>query len=281
MSLPIVPVGGTYVVPDNAIWRTKCPTAPNVPIMPGAPGWDGSAYRFDVPGIYYWQGYAGAHGFVLCYGNDAFANARIVFDLIVNCTYYLGCADECVTFNLDIAGYTEDMLLRPRMHNLGCGQQNNAAIVMLAEMGIPGRIVQWVSLDPRIRGHLGLEIKLPEDGWTTFDVFYGTIFRAGWDALDVFNHVQAGGRPQDITWYFQETLEGPEWTLNEAAEDVYSTFDGGVGFGVLPASVDYPMYLGADATLEIVQQHSGMTGANMFSVTEEQMRGYWYADEST
>lgn len=280
MTWPIIPAGGTYTLPDQAHWRASCPTAPGVRVSDAQPRpIEGTTWQLEAPGVYYWNRKA-EHGFVLVYPADPFARVRQVFDFLVGCTYYLNSPGDMTEFNADPSGYTLSLLTRPRIPDLGCGQRANAAILLLAEMGIPARTIQWLGIEPVQGGHIGMEADLGEPyRWTCVDPFYGHIYRVGWDAVDVFNYLQAGTDPARVLWHYENTMEGPEWTRNIPAESIYAEYAGAIGWGTLPQSTQYPLYVSSQTTLAEMAQRGGIS--DPVEYTEQQVRDTFYAPLST
>lgn len=142
---------------------------------------DGKNDVLPVPGLYE----AGGRR-AIALADDPVTNARSAFLLAATAAQH-GAADNDA-FHADEAAVTARLFGDGAA--LYCGQTAMAMGVLLDEMDVEHRLVQWVGEGGAFVAHQTLEARLPE-GWTLFDPWLGLGFAPGVSALDVFDAARA------------------------------------------------------------------------------------------
>lgn len=161
---------------------------------------DDGLWRFPVPGIYHYRSPQGG-GYVLVHGQSRLGCADMVWELVTAST--LGGGDSSPAFYEDPEGETLRMLTRPAARAWECGPSSGAAVILLKQMGVPARTVQWIAVRDSL-AHQSVEIDLgDEGGWTLYDPHFGEVFRPGVSGLDVWLAARGGTSPASFLRTFR------------------------------------------------------------------------------
>lgn len=182
---------------------------------------DGEWVTFLLPGIYEINS-AGESISLIAVGASGKQNADIAHAFATKASD--GSSRDHQTFMAGRERFVRGMFEREDTVGLACGMTAQTMGMLLDEMGLAHRIVQWIGPRADDTAHQSLEVALPGAGWTLYDPHIGVSFAPGTSALDVFEMVS---RHEPIGPFVEQFFEKAKWL--ERPWNVYERYTRAVG----------------------------------------------------
>lgn len=227
-TLPIVPAGVPFCPPD--LPKTAQLFVPNQAfpnwrfLNPAFPAWRGDALVLPVPGFYFFKDGARTRVY-LASSSWATLNANIAFSFAAGASN--GCDEDYPKFLASPEAYCLSLFERWYPVRINCGPTSRVLGIILSQLGLRNRVVVWFS---QSSAHQGLEVLLPNDGWTLYDPHFGLAYRPGVSGLDVFRRAADPALSADL----QCCLPKHHWL--EEPWCVYRTYS--AAFGIVDPDTD-------------------------------------------
>lgn len=166
---------------------------------------DGEWITFSLPGVYEFD-VAGNPMAYIAIGTSAKRNADVAHAFATQASD--GSSRDHNEFDAAREQLVQGLFLRHDKVGLACGMTAQMMGMLLDEMGIAHRLVNWIGPDPNDGAHQSLEVALPGSGWTLYDPHYGVAFTPGTTALDVFD---LSVREQPVGPYVGQFFRKASW----------------------------------------------------------------------